>query len=145
MVTLNSFSFCNLCFFFSWKELYRQSQNSKDCKIFGEQCNELNLWNVTEIDLFLCCEISKSPTNLLVSYIKQKWAPRIHRLFTSNSLINESCSNHLSQNLVNCNHFWKGVTSKEWWALLINKCPWSFPMTNGARACPYPYLMSCSM
>ena len=29
--------------------------------------------------------------------------------------------------------------SKECRALLINNCPWSFWITSGARACPYPY------
>ncbi len=25
--------------------------------------------------------------------------------------------------------------TKEWWAVLINNCPWSFSITNGVRAC----------
>ncbi len=31
--------------------------------------------------------------------------------------------------------------TKEWRAISIYNCPWSFPITSGSRTCPYPKLI----
>ena len=52
-------------------------------------------------------------------------------------------SNHSSIMVRQHNHSTTHVHKaeyKEWWAVLINNCPWSFPITNGVRASLQPFL-----